>query len=61
MASDRSIIRKGKRLAFLLRHDKEALRLADHYNEIIGSFRPTMNEAPAEVLDSILYDMVNNR
>lgn len=27
MASDRSIIRQGKRLAFLLRHDKEALRL----------------------------------
>ena len=27
MASDRSIIRQGKRLSFLLRHDKEALRL----------------------------------
>lgn len=65
MIDDVIKIKKG-----LLKSDKlvvdEALvdyarELANHYNEIIGSFRPAMNEAPAEMLDSILYDMVNNR
>lgn len=35
-----------------------AQSLADHYNETIGQFRPELNHVSAEVLDSILYDMV---
>lgn len=38
-----------------------ARELADYYNGIIGSFRPELNETSADALDSILYDMVNNR
>lgn len=37
-----------------------ARKLADYYNESVGSFRPEQNKASADALDSILYDMVNN-
>lgn len=56
MASDRSIIRKGKRLAFLLRHDKEALRLGkiDEHGwrkveelEVMGFTRELLDEIVA--------------
>lgn len=35
-----------------------AQKLADYYNESVGSFRPEQNNVSAEALDSILYDMV---
>ena len=35
-----------------------ARHLADYYNGIIDSFRPELNEASTDALDSILYDMV---
>lgn len=35
-----------------------ARNLADYYNGIIDSFRPELNEASTDALDSILYDMV---
>ena len=56
MASNRSIIRKGKRLAFLLRHDKEALRLGkiDEHGwrkveelEVMGFTRELLDEIVA--------------
>lgn len=62
MIDDVIKIKKG-----LLKSDKQvvddslvnyARHLADHYNEIIGSFRPELNEVSADALDSILYDMV---
>lgn len=37
-----------------------ARNLADYYNGIIDSFRPELNEASTDALDSILYDMVMN-
>ncbi len=37
-----------------------ARNLADYYNGIIDSFRPELNEAYTDALDSILYDMVMN-
>lgn len=35
-----------------------AKKLADYYNEVVGSFRPEQNKASADALDAILYDMV---
>lgn len=35
-----------------------AQRLADYYNESVGSFRPEQNKVSAGTLDAILYDMV---
>lgn len=37
-----------------------ARNLANYYNGIIDSFRPELNEASTDALDSILYDMVMN-
>ena len=62
MIDDVIKIKKG-----LLKSDKQVVdaslvdyahRLAEYYNSVIGSFRAELNEAPADVLDSILYDMV---
>lgn len=38
-----------------------AQKLADHYNEVVGAFRPEQNKASEDVLDAILYDMVMRR
>lgn len=35
-----------------------AQKLADYYNEAVGSFRPEQNRVSTDALDSILYDMV---
>lgn len=35
-----------------------AQKLADYYNESVGSFRPEQNKISTEALDSILFDMV---
>ena len=37
-----------------------AQKLADYYNESVGSFRPEQNKVSADALDSILFDMVKN-
>lgn len=37
-----------------------AQKLADYYNESVGSFRPEQSKVSADALDSILFDMVKN-
>jgi len=55
------IKKDGKELGMLTVDDElvmYAKKLADHYNESIGAFRPEQNKVPGDVLDAILYDMV---
>ena len=35
--------------------------LANHYNQIIDTFRPQLNIISTDALDSILYDMVHSQ
>ena len=37
-----------------------ARRLADYYAERVNTFRPEQNDSSSDVLDSILYDMVES-
>ena len=74
MVKDQAIIAKIDELIRIKRGEKEcdmlvvdpalvdyARRLADYYNEKVGTFRPTRESVSSEPLDILLYDMVRSK
>ena len=56
--------RDGKEHDMLIVNDdlvENARNLADYYSEHVGSFRPELANVSTDVLDGILYDMVNHK
>lgn len=55
-------VKKSRKECDMLVVDKElveyAKKHADHYNEVVGTFRPEQDKASVDALNSILYDMV---